>query len=87
MAADRACAWVLPGLLGKMLGAPQRSMVETAFAAALTHAIDEVQWYCTWGIAEQLWPIDHSLTMRCINALAMEAALIEKERRVQQTRP
>ena len=87
MAADRACAWVLPLLLVKSITEAQRSGVEKAFAAAVTHAIDEVRWYAVWGIAEHLWSADRALAMRCVNAIAMEATLIETERRAQDNTP
>jgi hypothetical protein len=87
MAADRACAWVMPLLLVKSITAAQRSSVEQAFAAAVTHPIDEVRWYAVWGSAEHLWSADRTLAMRCVNALAMEANLIETERRSQEGTP
>jgi len=87
MAADRACAWVLPLLLGKRLTGPQRERVQSAFATGLTHAINEVQWYIASGIAEHLWAIDGVLAMRCINALAMQAGIIEIQRRVEDKKP
>ncbi len=87
MAADRACAWVLPLLLVKSITEAQRSSVEKAFAAAVTHPIDEVRSYAVWGVAEHLWSADRALTMRCVNALAMEATLIETERRAQDNAP
>ena len=86
MAADRACAWVLPLVVGKALTNAQRPTVQAALTAAVTHAINQVRWYVTWGIAEHLWPADPSLAMRCVNAIAMEAALIEKERALRDKR-
>jgi hypothetical protein len=87
MAADRACAWVLPLLLTKSITVAQRSSVEEAFAAALTHPIDEVRWYAVWGVAEHLWSADRALAMRCVNAIAMEATFVETKRRAQDSLP
>lgn len=86
MAADRACAWVLSRLLGKAFTDADRSDVQTAFMAALTHATDEVRWYAVWGVADHLWTIDRDLAVRSINALALEAALLEKAWRGQERR-
>lgn len=80
MAGDRACAWVLSLLLTKSIAETQRSCVKEAFAVALTHPTDEVRWYAVWGVAEHLLSADRALAMRCINAIAMEATLIETER-------
>jgi hypothetical protein len=80
MSADRSCARVVSLLLGKPLSPDRRSLVETAFASALTHPTEEVRWYAIWGIAYQLWAIDRTLTLRCVNALAAEATLIDQAR-------
>jgi len=87
MAADRACAWVLPLLLTKSITEAQRTSAEKAFAAALTHPVDEVRWHAVWGVAEHLWPADRALAMRCVNALATEAALIDRARDAEEARP
>jgi energy-coupling factor transporter ATP-binding protein EcfA2 len=87
MSADRPCAWVLPLLLGKSLTEAQQTKVYEAFVTGLTHAIDEVRWYTTWGVAKQLWSIDINLTLRCVNAIAMEATLVEQARDVEKERP
>ena len=86
IAADRACAWVLPSLLGKSLESEELSIVRTAFVAALTHAIQQVRWYVTWGIATHLWSIDRTLTLRCVNALAVESEQVNREWRVEEAR-
>mgnify|MGYP000343437804 CR=1 FL=1 len=87
MAADRACAWVLPLLLTKSITEAQRTSVEKAFAAALTHPVDEVRWYAVGGVAEHLWSADRALAVRCVNAIAMEATLIETKRRAEDNTP
>jgi hypothetical protein len=87
MSADRSCASVLPLLLGKSLKEVQLPRVHEAFVAALTHPIDEVRWYAAWGVASQLWSIDRELTVRCVNALATEATLVDQARHVENGRP
>jgi hypothetical protein len=84
MSPDRACANCLPLLLGKSLTKAQRARVQKAFAMGLTHAIDEVRWYAAWGVADHLWSIDRELTLRCVNALATEASLVEKARQAEE---
>ena len=79
MSADRSCACVLPLLLGKSLSDMQRSRVHQMLVLALTHAIDEVRWYVASGIGVYLWTIDRELAMRCVNALATEAMLMQSE--------
>ena len=79
MSADRPCACVLPLLLGKSLSDMQRSRVHQMLVLALTHAIDEVRWYVASGIGVYLWTIDRELALRCANALATEAMLVQSE--------
>ncbi len=78
MSADRACAWVVPLLLGKILDERQLARVQHALVVAVTHAINEVRWYAAWGIGINLWTIDRELTLRCVNALALEATLVQQ---------
>ena len=87
MAADRACVRVLPMLLAREITEVQLTSVESAFVAALTHPIDEVRWYVVWGIAEHLWSADRALSIRCVNAIAMEATIIDTELRSQEGTP
>jgi hypothetical protein len=87
MSADRSCAKVLPLLLGKTLSEPLTLRVREAFVTGFTHAIHEVQWYATWGIAKKLWTIDRELTLRCVNAIAMGATLIDQAWGVEEERP
>ena len=93
MSADRPCAWVLPLLVGKPLEDEQRTRVLRMLAVALTHAIDEVRWYAVSGIGINLWSIDRDLTLRCVDALATEATLVEqavgaeRRREYEQRRP
>jgi hypothetical protein len=78
MAADRPCARVLPLLLGQTLDDAQDARVRQALVVALTHAIHEVRWHVVWGIGGNLWVIDRELTLRCVNALATEATLVQQ---------
>lgn len=87
MSADRPCAWVLPLLLGKPLSDEQGSRVRRDLSIALTHATDEVGWYSAWGIGKNLWGIDRQLTLRCVNALATEAKLVQQAMDVERSRP
>jgi hypothetical protein len=87
MLADRPCAWVLPLLLGQSLSPAQHLRVHEAFVTALTHAIGEVRWYAAWGVATHLWSSDRELALRCVNALATEATLVERARDVEKAQP
>ncbi len=78
MSADRPCASTLPVLMGKSLSELQQARVKRALVVAVTHAIDEVRWYAAWGIGKNLWAIDRELTLRCVNALAMQASLVQE---------
>ena len=78
--ADRSCASVVSLLLDKPLSAPQQLRVREAFIAALTHPVDEVRWHAVWGVARQLWSRDRELVMRCVNALAIEATIVDRAR-------
>jgi hypothetical protein len=71
MSPDRSCAWAVSSLLTKDLPESSRKRVEEAFAAALTHAIEEVRWYATWGVAE-LWPVKRDVASRSVYAIAAE---------------
>ena len=63
-----------------------RSRVEEAFVAALTHPVEEVSWYSTWGVAE-LWSEDRQLASRCIYAIAMEASLVASAMAAEEGKP
>jgi hypothetical protein len=78
MLADRPCAFVVPLLLFKTLTEAQTPRVRQTFVAALTHPIDEVRWYVTWGIDNKFWAANPALTMRAVNAIAVEAALADR---------
>ncbi len=79
MAADRPCAWTLPLLFGKTLSDMQRTRVRHTLVLALTHAVDEVRLYAASGTGRHLWTIDRELALRCVNALATEAILLQRD--------
>jgi len=87
MSADRPCAWVLPLLLGKDLNTAQMNRVRRAFVIALTHPVNKVRWYTALGIGKHLWEIDRDLTLRCVNALATEATLVQKAFDAEKSKP
>jgi hypothetical protein len=87
MSADRPCAWVLPLLLRTPLEDVQRSRVQRVFVVALTHAIDEVRWYAASGMGRHLWAIDRDVALRCVNALATEAILVQHMADAEYRRP
>ncbi len=84
---DRPCALVLPLLMEKSLSEAQRACVRQMLVIALTHAIDEVRWYAVSGIGRYLWKIDRALALRCVNALATEAMLVQDEVDADSKRP
>lgn len=77
MLADRPCAFVVPLLLSKPLTEAQAPRVRQAFITALTHPIDEVRWYATWGIDGKFWATNPALALRSVNAIATEAAIAD----------
>jgi hypothetical protein len=87
MAADRPSAFVVSLLLSKPLTEPQMVCVRRAFVTALTHPIEQVQWYATWGIDEQFWALYPIVALRCVNAIATEAGLIDQKWRTEKRRP
>ena len=87
MAADRPCASVVSLLLNKSLTEPQMQRVRQALAMAITHPIEEVQWYATSGIDGDFWGADRVVAMRCVNAIATEATLFDEAWEAEQVRP
>ncbi len=77
MSADRTCAWILPLLFKMSLSEIQKNLVRQSLAKALTHPINEVRWYVASGIGKHLWTIDRELALHCVNALAIEAILMQ----------
>ena len=86
MAADRPCASVVSLLLNKSLSEPQMQRVRQALAMAITHPIEEVQWYATSGIDGDFWGADRVVAMRCVNAIATEATLFDEAWEAEQVR-
>ena len=85
--AGRACASILPFLLGKSLPTLQQNRAYETLAVALTHPIDDVRWYAASGVGEHLWTIDRKLALCCVNALAAEAMQLQLEVDVNSRRP
>jgi len=75
MSSDRACAWAMSVLITKNLPNKLQGRVKEAFVAALTHPVEEVSWYATWG-ASELWPNNRELACRSVYIIAMEARMI-----------
>ena len=87
MAADRVCVFVLATLLRKPLDPTRTERVKTAIAAALTHPVEQVQSYATWSIDDTVWTTDRALALRCLNAIAAEAAIIDRAQDAEEARP
>jgi hypothetical protein len=78
MSADRPCAFILLTLLRKPLNPTYTERVKNAFISALTHPVEQVQSYATWSVDDEVWMSDRALALRIINAIATEAATIDK---------
>ena len=89
MAADRACAFVLVTLLRKPLDPTRTERVKTAFAAAFTHPVEQVRSNTVWSIDDTVWAADRALryALRCVHAIAVEAATIDKAQHAEEARP
>ncbi len=87
MAADRPCASAVSLLLNKSLTEQQIQRVRQAFASAITHPTQEVRWYAIWGIDGDFWAADRVVAMRCVNAIATEATLIDQAWEAEEARP
>jgi hypothetical protein len=85
-AADRPCACVVSRLLVKPPASQQMQRVREAFVAALTHPVDEVRWYATWGIDGPFWAADPAVAMRCVNVIATEAMLVDRALQAEERR-
>ena len=85
-AADRACAFVLATVLRKALDPTRTEQVRTAFVAALTHPVEQVRSYATWSIDDTVWADGRALALRCVNAIAAEAAIIDKAQDAEEVR-
>ena len=79
MAADRVGASTVPVLAGKDLPRRAHKRVRRSMALALTHAVAEVRTSIASGIAAHLWSIDAELARRCVNAVATDANVKQRE--------
>lgn len=77
ISADRPSACVLPFLIGKVQDAASRSRLQQMLVVAMTHAINEVRYFAGLGIGAHLSGADRELALRCVNAIATEAALAQ----------
>jgi hypothetical protein len=77
MSGDRPAAWIVSALRVRSFTTSLDQRVQEAFQLALTHANDEVRGFAASGIGANLWKVDRSLALRCINALAIEATMIQ----------
>lgn len=87
MEGDRPCAWSIPLLLGRPLEKALRSRVLHTLVVALTHPINEVRMYAASGVGSHLWGIDRELVIRCVYALATEAAMVQQTADAEFSRP
>ncbi|MBN2293378.1 MAG: hypothetical protein JXM70_13195 [Pirellulales bacterium] len=87
MAGDRPSVWVLPGLTGKGIDNGLRERVLVAMAYAVLHPVNEVRAYAAYGVGHYLWSSDRGLALRCINALAREAQLVQERWSEEKSRP
>jgi hypothetical protein len=87
MSSDRPCAWVMPSLVGKPFDDARRKRIRQMLVVALTHPNDEVRWYAAQGAGSHLWGSDRELALRCVNALATEAALVHLAGDAEKARP
>ena len=75
MRADRHSAYVLPKLLSND---PGNMALLKAIAKAATHACDQVALWAVEGSGEYLVSEHEDLTLRCVGAIAMQANLLDK---------
>lgn len=79
LSGDRPAAFIVSALCGKHLSESRRQQVIQALARALTHGIDEVAEYAASGTSLHLWIGDSQLAICCINALACQAMLLQRQ--------
>ena len=87
MSADRPSAWILPALIGRTLKRSSHARVRQLLAAAVTHPTNEVRMYAACGVGDHLWSIEPELALRCANALATEATLVQEAWTAEERRP
>jgi hypothetical protein len=79
LSGDRPAAFIVSALCGKQLSESLRHQVIRSLAQALTHGIDEVAEYAASGASLHLWSDDSQLAVRCINSLARQAELLQRQ--------
>ncbi len=84
--ADRPSAQVLPVLIDKDLPSLQTE-IPRAFVCALTHPVNEVRQWFSWGIGSDFWLKNRSIATRCINALATEHSTFSDAWNREQAKP
>lgn len=87
MAGDRPSARSVSLLVRKRLAATQADRVRRAWAAVVTHPVDEVRWYGVWSIDAQFWSDDRELVLRCVNAIANDASIVDQGIAAEAARP
>ena len=87
LSAVKFCAAVVPLLLNRRLPGRQAERVRVAFAASLTHPIEDVRSYAASSVDESFWAADARVAMRCVNAFATEAVLVQTAWRTEQSVP
>ena len=87
LSAVRFCAAVLPPLLCRGLSGHQVERVRVAFAASITHPVEDVRSYAVGSIDEDFWAADAQVAMRCVNAFATEAEFLRKARATEESVP
>lgn len=87
IAGDRPSARAVSLLVRKPLTATQADRVRRAWAAVVLHPVDEVRWHGVWSIDAQFWSDDRELVLRCIDAIAKDASLVDQGVAAEAARP
>jgi hypothetical protein len=87
MAADRRSAGVIAGILTKVSAELERAQVRRALAAALIHPVQEVSWFAAWSVDASVWQWEPALALRCANAIALHAQMLEEQWENRDRRP
>ena len=87
LSAVRFCAAVVPLLLNRRLTDCQAERIRVAFAASITHPIEDVRSYAVGSLDKAFWTADAPVAMRCVNAFATEAELVRKAWATEQSAP
>ncbi|MGA2890191.1 MAG: hypothetical protein ABSE51_19250 [Terracidiphilus sp.] len=87
MASDRACAYALARLVDEYSTGPLTNVINTAFAAALTHPVNEVRSHTVMGVADLLCSPNPTLAKHCIFALAAEGRKLQSLLEAEEQKP